>query len=343
MSPSYTKLLEDVGRRVADSMSEKARALASKFGYLDYMVARYHEILGSWSEVTELLRALEEPLTKAIRVNTLRFKSVGEVVERLEEMGYEFSKIPWERYSYIVVKSGRVSLGATHDFLLGGYYMYRGVASLIPPLALDPRGLDRVLDSAAAPGGKTTHLAQLMNNRGLIVAADVSRERFRALRTNLERMGVENAVAMRIDSRRVPEVFGEYFTKSLLDAPCTGEGIIQVDPSRKTKTRFEDLVRAHKKQVELLDASLRALVPGGVVVYSTCSIAPEEDEFTVAEVVERFEGVEVVRLPMDIGFEQGVVEYFGVELPRELRYCARLYPHRHGTEGFFICALRKSR
>jgi len=341
MLRSYTKLLEDVERKVAEAVNGGVRAIASKFGYLEYMIVRYHEILGDWSEVVELLRAFEKPLVKAIRVNTLRFKSVAEVVERLEKLGYEFSKIPWDRHSYTVVRAGRVSLGATHEFLLGGYYPYRGLASLIPPLALEPRELDRVLDSAAAPGGKTTHLAQLMGNSGLILATDVSRERFRALRTNLERMGVENVVAIRIDSRRIPEIFGEYFTKSLLDAPCTGEGIIQLDPSRKTKTSFEDLVRAHKKQVELLTATVHSTAPGGRVVYSTCSIAPEENEFTIAEVLESLGGVRIVSPSISLDLEPGVTEYFGIRLSDQLKLCGRTYPHKQGLEGFFVCVLEK--
>ncbi|MEM4854772.1 MAG: RsmB/NOP family class I SAM-dependent RNA methyltransferase [Sulfolobales archaeon] len=341
MSQSYTKLLEEVGRKAMETVNERARAIASKYGFLEYMVVRYYEIFGDWGEVVELLEAFEKPLVKTIRVNTLRFKSAKEVLERLEKLGYEFSKIPWDRFSYTVARAGRVSLGATHEFLLGGYYLYRGVASLIPPLALDPHEQDRVLDSAAAPGGKTTHLAQLMRNEGLIVATDVSRERFRALRTNLERMGVENVVAIRIDGRKVPEIFGEFFTKSLLDAPCTGEGIIQLDPSRKTKTSFEDLVRAHKKQVELLTATIRSTAPGGRVVYSTCSIAPEENEFTIAEVLESLGGVRVVRTSIAVDLEPGVTEYFGVKLPEQLKLCGRTYPHEHGFEGFFVCVLEK--
>ncbi len=338
---SYTRLLEDVGRRVESSIDSRIEALASRFGYLSYMVARYREILGEWEEVVSLLEAFERPLPKTIRVNTLRFRRVGEVVERLERLGYEFSKIPWEPHSYTVVKSGTVSLGATHEFLLGGYYLYRGSASLIPPLVLRPVESDRVLDAAAAPGGKCTHVAQLMDNRGLIVATDVSRERFRALRTNLERMGVENVVAIRTDCRKVPEVFGEYFTKAMLDAPCTGEGIIQLDPTRKTKTRFNDLVEAHRRQVELLVAVLRSAVPGGRVVYSTCSIAPEENEFTIAEVLGRLSGVRVVKPEVAVDLDPGITEYFGVELPRELRLCGRTYPHRHGLEGLFVCVLEK--
>ncbi len=341
VSASYSRLLEEVGRRMRSSVDLRAEELASRFGYLTYMVIRYREILGGLDEVVELLEAFERPLPKTIRVNTLRFGRVDEVVERLERLGYAFSKVPWERFSYVVERSGRVSLGATHEFLLGGYYLYRGSASLIPPLVLEPRESDRVLDAAAAPGGKCTHIAQLMDNRGLIVATDVSRERFRALRTNLERMGVENTVAIRMDCRRVPELFGEYFAKALLDAPCTGEGIIQLDPTRKTKTTFEDLLSAHRRQVELLVATLRAVAPGGRVVYSTCSIAPEENEFTVAEAVARLEGVRVVKPEVGVDLDPGVTEYFGVELPRELRLCGRTYPHRQGLEGFFVCVLEK--
>ncbi|MCS7099569.1 MAG: RsmB/NOP family class I SAM-dependent RNA methyltransferase [Sulfolobales archaeon] len=337
----YTALLEDVRRRVSESADPTARRLASKFGYLKYMVVRYYEMLGSWDRVEELLEAFEKPLPRAIRVNTLRFGNPREVIERLERLGYRFSKIPWEHHSYVVTKAGGVSLGATHEFLLGGYYLYRGVASLIPPLALSPEPSDVVLDAAAAPGGKTTHIAQLMGNRGVVVAADISRERFRALRSNLERMGVENVVALRVDSRKIPEIFGEYFSKSLLDSPCTGEGIIQVDPTRKTKTLFEDLARAHRRQVELLTAVVRSTAPGGLVAYTTCSIAPEENEFTVAEVLESVGGVRVVKPAVEVELEPGIVDYFGIRLPEQLSLCGRTYPHTHGFEGFFVCVLEK--
>jgi NOL1/NOP2/sun family putative RNA methylase len=338
--PSYTEALSTVWDRVRSSIGSRVEEVASTYGYLSYMVARYLEILGSWEDVLELLNAFERELPRSIRVNTLRFRNPGEVVERLQALGYALTPVPWERYSYTVVKPGRVPLGATHEFLLGGYYLYRGLASLLPPVALNPTGSDRVLDAAAAPGGKTTHMAQLMGGRGLIVAVDVDRERFRALRTNLERMGVENVVALRMDGRLVPKVFGRFFTKALLDAPCTGEGIIQLDRSRKVKTSFEDLVRAHRLQVELLRATVESVVPGGLVLYSTCSIAPEEDEFTVAEVLESSNRVEVVDIPLELDLMPGLGEYFGVRLPDGVRRCRRVYPHKHGMEGFFLCLLR---
>jgi len=338
--PSYTDALSSVWGRIRSSTSSRVEEVASSYGYLSYMVTRYLEMLGSWEEVIELLKAFEGDLVKSIRVNTLRFGDPREVIERLEALGYSFTPVPWERYSYTVVRSGRVPLGATHEFLLGGYYLYRGLASLLPPLALRPTDSDRVLDVAAAPGGKTTHIAQLMEGRGLVVAVDVDRERFRALRSNLERMGVENVVALRMDGRLVHKVFGRFFTKALLDAPCTGEGLIQLDKSRKVKTSFDDLVRAHRLQVELLKATVEAVAPGGLVLYSTCSIAPEEDEFTVAEVLESSSRVEVVDLPLELDLLPGLSEYFRVRLPEDLRRCRRIYPHKHGMEGFFLCLLR---
>jgi len=341
MGGRFDSLLKDVGRRISESIDREVRGIASRYGYLEYMISRYREILGGISNVVEMLEAFEKPLTRSIRVNTLRFSDVSEVVDRLRALGYELSKIPWEKFSYVVTRQGKVPPGATHEFLLGGYYLYRGVASLIPPIALNPYPEDRVLDNAAAPGGKTTHIAQLMGNHGLIVAVDVSRERFRALRTNLERMGVENVLALRADGRRVPELFGAYFTKALLDAPCTGEGIIQLDPSRKTKTAFEDLVKAHVRQVQLLLATVRATVSGGRIVYSTCSIAPEENEFSVAEAIEVAGNVRIVKPDLPVNPDPGVTEYFGVRLPEELKFCGRTYPHKHGTEGFFVCVLEK--
>lgn len=325
--------------KVAATVPEKE--LAFRYGYREYMIPRYREILGSLEEVEELLRAFEKPLKPSIRCNTLKVKDCNYLVRRLRELGFTLKAIGWEPTSFQVVRGGRVSAGATHEFLLGLYYLYRGSASLLPPLLLSPAPRDFVLDIAAAPGGKTTHIAQLMGNRGAIVAVDVSRERMRALRTNIERMGVRNVVALRLDGRLVPKIFPDSFSKAILDAPCSAEGLIQVDRSRKTRTSIKDLVRLHSTQVELLNAALNSIKGSGIVLYTTCSIAPEENELVVARVIELREDVDVVRAPNIVDFTPGITEYFGIKLPEEVSKCVRVFPHIHGMEGFFICMLRK--
>ena len=116
---------------------------------------------------------------------------------------------------------------------------------MIPPLELNPSPTDIVLDMCAAPGGKTTHLAELMGNEGVIVAIELNRERMKTLRSNISRMGVSNTILIRTDARKI-SMLKEKFSKILLDAPCTGEGLLPIDPTRKTKTKLEDLYRMRR-------------------------------------------------------------------------------------------------
>ncbi len=321
----------------------RSKAVASRWGYRPYMVERYLNILGSWAEVGRLLQSFELSVSPSVRCNTLKVRDCGLLVERLERLGFEVKPIEWAEHCFEVVGGVNMvsTLGATHEFLIGMYYLYRGRASLLPPLTLSPVAGERVCDLAAAPGGKATHMAQLMRNEGVLLACDVSRSRMRALRSNVERLGIRNAVLLRIDGRIVPDIFPSHFDRVLLDAPCSGEGLIMLDPSRKVKTSMRDLVRMHELQVELLNAALDSVRPGGLVLYSTCSIAPEEDEFVIAEVVERREDVRVERVDAPLRLSEGVEEYFGLELPDYVRLCVRVWPHIHGMEGFFMCLLRR--
>jgi NOL1/NOP2/sun family putative RNA methylase len=323
-------------------VSRKALRLSSSFGYRSYMIARYREMLGTWDEVTDLLQAFEKDLNPVVRCNKLKVGDCNKLFARLQELGYGLSRIPWCSECVELNSGGGIAtLGSLHEFLLGLYYLYRGKASLIPPLLLNPGCKDRVLDMAAAPGGKTTHMAQIMMNRGVVVATDVSRRRMRALRSNVERMGIHNAVLVRTDARNLPSIYPAYFTKVLLDAPCSGEGLIMVDPSRKTKTSLKELLRLHNLQVELLNSALDAVMPGHRVLYTTCSIAPEENELVIAKVISSREDINIEPANPPIPHVNGMREYFNIEIPEEVGRCVRLYPHLSGTEGFFLCLLRR--
>ncbi|MEM2347597.1 MAG: RsmB/NOP family class I SAM-dependent RNA methyltransferase [Sulfolobales archaeon] len=334
--------LNDLINLFSIDVSMRAKALASRYGFKEYMVERYYRMFGDWEVVEDLLRSFGGPLHRVVRCNTLKVSDCGYLIRRLGDLGYSLSVIDWCGYAFKVLSSGSVSLGATHEFLVGMYYLHRGPATLLPPIILQPKTSDRVLDLAAGPGGKTTHLSQLMRNEGVVVAVDIDRDRVRALRSNLERLGIFNVVVVRADGRIIPKVFGEdYFDRVLLDAPCTGEGLIQIDSSRRFRTEVADLARAALLQYELLVTSLRCVRSGGYVVYSTCSIAPEEDEFVVNSVINEFEGVEVVDVPRLLNFTPGITEFHRLRFSDELRKCVRVFPHIHGMEGFFICLLRK--
>ncbi len=334
--------IDELVKLFSVDVSERARVLASRYGFRDYMVERYYMMFGDWDVVEELLKSFDRGLNKVVRCNTLKVSNCGYLVERLSRLGFTLRSVGWCGYAFEVLSEGFVSLGATHEFLAGMYYVHRGLATLLPPIILSPKPSDRVLDLAAGVGGKTTHLSQIMGGSGVVVAVDVDRVKVRALRSNLERLGVYNVVVVRMDGRLVPEVFGEgFFSKVLLDAPCTGEGIIQVDRSRRFKTDVVDLVRASQLQYELLMTALRSVCSGGYVLYSTCSIAPEEGEFVVDLVLNDFDGVEVADIPKIVDFYSGITEFGRSRFSDDLRRCVRTYPHVHGMEGFFICLLRK--
>ncbi|MEM2284497.1 MAG: RsmB/NOP family class I SAM-dependent RNA methyltransferase [Zestosphaera sp.] len=331
-------LLQHLRERIR--VSKEVEELASRYGYRPYMVSRYLEILGDLREVEELLRAFEKKLRPSIRCNKLKLSDCRELVERLRKLGFQLESIEWFSEAYEVVREPeKPSLGSTNEYLLGFYYLYRGKASLLPPTILNPSREDEVVDLAAAPGGKTTHMAQIMRNEGLIVALEPNEERVRVLRNNIERLGVKNAVVLRLDGRRVSKVFKNFFTKALLDAPCTGEGIIMIDPSRKTKTSLEDLMSHHVKQKELLENALDSLKSGGRILYTTCSIAPEENELVLSEVLRRRDDVRVLSLEAPVRLAPPVTNYYGIDIDERVRLCGRTYPHIHGMEGFFICLM----
>lgn len=326
--------MEGEGRLFRVRPSKYAVKLARRYGYLPYMIERYAEIFGE--ELIDFLEACEKPPPKSIRCNTLRI-DCSLLVERLEAKGFRLSKIPWAPHGFWV-EGGSVSLGATEEYLLGYYYI-QGAASMLPAYILDPQPGETVLDMAAAPGGKTTQLAQLMGDTGVILAVDVSRGRVRALRSHLNRMGVTNTIVVRTDARRLAAM-GPTFDRVLLDAPCTGEGVIPLDPSRKRSRTLKDIFQMARLQEELLEAAALLARPGGHIVYTTCSIAPEENEYVVSRVLERHPELTVVEPKVEVGLP-GITSFRGVRFDPRVSRCRRLYPHKHGAEGFVICLLRK--
>jgi len=316
--------------------STLALKLAKKYDFPPYLIERYVKMLG-YSEAEMLLNTIGKGLRKAIRCNRLKI-SCKHLKQRLERKNIILKKIDFLDYGFWVIR-GEDKIGHTLEYLYGFYYI-QNPASMLPPLILAPTPEDVVLDMCAAPGGKTTHLAEIMENKGIIVATDISREKMKALRSHLSRMGVENVIAIRMDVREIRRLRNT-FTKVLLDAPCSGEGLIPIDPESIRKRRVGDLYIMASKQVELLKIAYEVVRKGGEIVYSTCSIAPEENEFVLNEILNTLEDRILIEDPgINVGVP-GFTEVFNIKLRSDLRKCIRLYPHKHGTEGFFICKLKK--
>jgi NOL1/NOP2/sun family putative RNA methylase len=230
------------------------------------------------------------------------------------------------------------TLGSTHEYLMGKYYI-QSISSMLPAIYLNPKEDDIVIDMCAAPGGKTTQLAQLMNNKGKIIAIESSNVRIKSLIYNLRRCGVRNTTVLNMDATKINglEIHPK---KILLDAPCSGEGIIREDPSRKKSKSPDDIKRYMGIQMELLMAAVKSIIPGGYVMYSTCSIAPEENEFIIQNLLESYKKVDIEPINDNWGYP-GFTKVFDVELSEDLVKARRYYPHIHNTDGFFICLLKK--
>ena len=316
---------------------EKAKELAKAHGYLHYMIERYISLWGE-EDTLRFIEACEQPIRTSIRVNTLR-ASISAAQHRLMNKGVVLEKIPWLDEGFYA-DYGDSSPGALLEHMLGFYYV-QGVPSMTAVNVLDPQPGETVLDLAAAPGGKTTHIAQIMKNTGMVVAVEQDRQRMISLRSNIIRCGATNTLVLRGDARKLDRLPFKP-DRILLDAPCSGEGLIPLDPSRKTSKTMADIRFCATREDEMLEAAVNALAEGGTMVYSTCSIAPEENEYIVDDILKRHPEIEVVRIPMEFG-SSGYSEPYGVQLNKSLALARRFLPHLHGTEGFFICKMMKKR
>ena len=300
------------------------------------MIQRYIQFLGL-DDTVNLLKANEKPLIPSIRVNTLTISAL-DLKQRLEEKGFELEQIEWVPYGFNVIRKSH-NLGSSHEFLQGYYYL-QNVASMLSAIILDPKPNEIVIDMCAAPGSKSTHLAQLMRNEGSLILIDKYKNRIPALETNLRRMGIINSIVLNMDSINLSKL-KIYADKILLDAPCTGEGLIRQDPSRKKSKKMRDIEKMASIQKNLLKAGLTSLKEGGKLLYCTCSIAPEENELVVNEILSEQDNFGIIKISKNYGLK-GLIEIFGNKLIEDLKLSQRLYPHIHDTIGFYFCLIKKN-
>lgn len=269
----------------------------------------------------------EERTFKSIRINNLK-KNRKLLLKRLNGLGASLKKIDYLRDGYVIEESP-FSLGASFEYLLG-HYTLQEASSQFPVEALGPRPGEAVLDMCAAPGIKTTQLAAHMENQGAVIAVDVDRSRLYALENNLERCGVENCVVYHSDVNELD--FGEIrFDKVLLDAPCSGNYVI--DGEWFEKRSLEDVERNAERQRGLLETAVGLLREGGVLSYTTCSLEPEEDELNVQWLLDNFD---VELREIEGPGSRGLTEVFGEELDDDVGRSMRFWPDEMGTQGFFV-------
>jgi len=291
---------------------------------------RYRDMIPDF----DAFRAVQSlALPSSCRINTLKIKRSA-LLDRFSESGIDYQSFTWYPLG---LKLNLESPGKLVENLLG-YIHIQEELSMVPPLVLDPQPGELVLDMCASPGSKTCQISQMMKNLGRVIANEPSLARIAPLRSNCERLGVMNVAITRYDGRRFPS-HALQFDRVLVDAPCSSEGRERRGPGVLCKSSSKRSMDLHRLQIDLLKNALRLAKPGGVVVYSTCTYAPEENELVVEKVLD-LARLESISIPGLVACP-GLTQWSGRSLNHELRKTARYYPHLNDTGGFFVAKLVK--
>jgi NOL1/NOP2/sun family putative RNA methylase len=299
---------------------------------------RYRLLLGE--EWEDFAKACESSLPTVVRCNTLK-GSPDEIFSSLEDEGFKVSPLRWCPYAARISSGPLVNLGNTLAHFSGLIYLQEEV-SLIPVAVLDPKPEELLLDIAAAPGSKSTQAAQHMDDTGAIVANDISGDRLKALSYHVERLGITNLTLTQMDGRRFGKLTPNTFHKVIADCPCSGEGTIRKDsravqePSSKARKRLTETQKA------LLVSAYKATIPNGLIIYSTCTLAPEENEMVVSYLLENYN---CTTLPINIPHldtRPGITNWKDQTFHPLVKNAIRIYPHLNDTGGFFLALIQKN-
>ncbi len=279
-------------------------------------------------EAADFLQALAQR-DVGLRLNTLR----GAASELAARLPWPVEEVPW-CVEGRVVRSGEPG---SHPYHAAGVYYLQDPSTMAAAEILDPRPGEWVLDLAAAPGGKASHLAARMQGQGVLVANDIARKRTSVLAMNLERMGVTNALITNETPERLAERWPGLFDAVLVDAPCSGEGMFSRDPQAVRDWSVSVVQGNARRQLQILEQAAHLVRPGGRMLYATCTFAPEEDEGVIAAFLERCPDFELRPVAPRAGFGPGRPEW--IQAPETLRAAVRLFPHRGPGHGHFYALL----
>ncbi|MCJ1234288.1 rRNA (cytosine-C5-)-methyltransferase nop2 [Varicellaria rhodocarpa] len=332
--------LSEEGRSRADYTAQLLKDVCAYYGYSAYLAEKLFNLFPV-REAYAFFEANETARPVVIRTNTLRTHR-RDLAQSLINRGVTLEPVgKWSKVGLQVFES-QVPIGATPEYL-AGHYILQAASSFLPVMALAPQEHERILDMAAAPGGKTTYIAALMKNTGCIFANDSNKHRAKGLIGNIHRLGAKNTIVCNYDAREFPKVIGG-FDRVLLDAPCSGTGVIAKDPSVKTNKTEKDFMQLPHLQKQLLlsaiDSVDHASKTGGYIVYSTCSVTVEENEQVVQYALSKRPNVKLVETGLVFGVE-GFVNYMGKKFDAKMKMTRRYYPHKYNVDGFFVSKFKK--
>ena len=303
-------------------------------------IDRMQEILPA-EELENFLERCTKPLPKTIRC-TKDFKI---------PKGWTLKPVSGISQAFFIDRADKdIPLGKTLEHLHGQFYI-AGLSSLLAVEVLNPQPDEKILDMCAAPGSKTTFIADKMEQTGVLIANELSSSRSGKLVSNLDRMGVRNTLLLQFNGKNLTNYFTQEFDRILLDAPCSSEGASRKNANFFTQQwRENHIFQASKLQKELIESSFKMLRVGGEMIYSTCTSAPEENEEVVQFLLDKFPSAKVlpIKLGAEIPHHNGVQSFRGKKFSREItKNVIRLYPHLHNenwdSESFFICKITKNR
>jgi NOL1/NOP2/sun family putative RNA methylase len=305
-----------------------------KIEFKPKFIERYSQ-LTDWNTFKDISLSF---LRRSIRVNTLKI-SIEECKKRMEK-NWTLTQIPWCKEGFWVKhKEGRRDIGNTVEHQLGYYYVQEA-ASMIPPVVLEPKPGEIVLDMCAAPGSKSSQIAQYMENKGILIANDYQYIRLQPLGINLQRIGITNSIITLMEGRffKNSEI---KFDRILVDAPCSGTGTIRKSLKTLRIWNPNAIKRLGGQQRQLIDTAFSVLKKGGTLVYSTCSLEPEENEAVIDFLLNKYENARLEEIKMDIKRSEPILEFEGKKYNDEIKKCLRIWPQDNDTEGFFVAKLRK--
>ena len=293
---------------------------------------RYRAIIPNWKRFQEIMLRRDPP---TLRVRTGRISTVS-LKDRLQAQGFVVSEVEGLPH-FLRVIDGPHSVADTLENWLGLFYIQQASTGVAAPL-LGPRPGERVLDLCAAPGGKTTHAADLMQDRGCIVAVDRNEDRIRALLGNMYRTAHPNVLVVAGDGRSLPD--GALFDRVLVDAPCSAEGTLRRKHGKPRGQTVKFHKQAPRRQEALLRRAIALTRPGGTVLYSTCTFAPEENEAVVDRVL-KDSPVTLDPITLDVPHAPGLTSFEDQTFHPSLEGACRIYPHHFDSGGLFLALLTR--
>lgn len=334
------KELAEEGKSRTDYTNRLIRDICDYFGYTPFLAEKLFNLF-SPSEAMEFFEANEISRPITIRTNTLKTRR-RDLAQTLVNRGVNLQPIgSWTKVGLQIFDS-QVPIGATPEYL-AGHYILQAASSFLPCMALAPQENERVLDMASAPGGKTTYLSALMKNTGCIFANDSNKARTKSLIANIHRLGCTNTIVCNYDAREFPKIIGG-FDRVLLDAPCSGTGVIAKDHSVKTSRTEKDFIQIPHLQKQLLLSAIDSVdansPTGGYIVYSTCSVMVEENEAVVDYALRKRPNVKLVESGLEIG-KDGFTSFRGKHFHPSLSLTKRYYPHIYNVDGFYVAKFKK--